>query len=110
VVNGKLAVDPAMEAYLDVARAFAEASCFPGFPQWSEDGSRDEGGRVDGRWFAGIGHRLRPADLGVHYVIRPNCGETSGDWGVVAGPVPYFWGGYWLAARKGTSAPEARGR
>jgi len=108
VVNGKLAVDPAMEAYLDAARAFAEASCFPGFPQWSEEWFSAMKGAVstgDGSPVSVIGFVL--PTWGVHYVIRPNCGETSGDWGVVAGPVPYFWGGYWLAARKGTSAPEA---
>lgn len=106
VVDGKLAVDPAMEAYLDAARAFAESSCFPGLAQWSEE------------WFAAIRGAVSTGDgspvsvmgfvlptWGLHYVIKPNCGETSGDWGVVAGPVPYFWGGYWLAARKGTAAP-----
>lgn len=33
---------------------------------------------------------------GLHYVIKPNAEETSGDWGLTSGPSPYFWGGTWM--------------
>lgn len=33
---------------------------------------------------------------GLHYVIKPNAGETAGDWGLTSGPSPYFWGGTWV--------------
>ena len=35
---------------------------------------------------------------GLHYVLKPNAGDTAGDWAMVQGPQPYFWGGTWLAA------------
>ncbi len=44
---------------------------------------------------------------GLHYVLKTNCEDaegntTSGDWGMVAGPQAYYWGGTWLAIREGT--------
>lgn len=106
VVQGKLTVDPAMEAYLDAARAFSEASCFPEFAQWSEewfDAIKGPVPKDDGSPVSIMGFVL--PTWGVEYVIKQYCGETSGNWGIVAGPAPYSWGGYWLAARRETEAP-----
>ena len=39
---------------------------------------------------------------GLPYVLAPNAksadgsSDTSGDWGVITGPLPYQWGGTWL--------------
>lgn len=33
---------------------------------------------------------------GLHYVIKPNAGDSTGDWGLTNGPTPYFWGGTWM--------------
>ncbi len=33
---------------------------------------------------------------GLHYVLKRNAPDTSGDWGLTSPPAPYFWGGTWL--------------
>lgn len=55
----------------------------------------------------------------LHYTIKPNSlanaddGEvvgngTYGDWGMVAGPMPYFWGGTWWYGSKNAAADEGK--
>jgi ABC-type glycerol-3-phosphate transport system substrate-binding protein len=44
---------------------------------------------------------------GLHYVLKPNAESTAGDWAMIPGPVPYRWGGNWLAAWKNTQNPQA---
>ena len=45
---------------------------------------------------------------GLPYVLAPNAtaadgsSDTSGDWGVITGPLPYQWGGTWLGVIDGT--------
>jgi len=43
---------------------------------------------------------------GLHYVLKPNTPDTSGDWAMIPGPVPYRWGGTWIGAWKDTANPE----
>jgi len=33
---------------------------------------------------------------GLHYVLKANAPDSSGDWGLTNGPSSYFWGGTWL--------------
>jgi ABC-type glycerol-3-phosphate transport system substrate-binding protein len=40
-------------------------------------------------------------------VLKTNGENTAGDWAMIPGPVPYRWGGTWLAAWKGTQNPDA---
>jgi ABC-type glycerol-3-phosphate transport system substrate-binding protein len=44
---------------------------------------------------------------GLHYVIKANAEETSGDWAVIKGPFSYYNGGTWYVAYKNTKNPEA---
>jgi len=45
---------------------------------------------------------------GLPYVLAPNAvtedgsSDTSGDWGVITGPLPYQWGGTWVGVIDGT--------
>lgn len=39
---------------------------------------------------------------GLHFVIKPNAENTAGDWGLTAGPSPYFWGGTWIGIYSGS--------
>jgi multiple sugar transport system substrate-binding protein len=39
---------------------------------------------------------------GLQNVIKPNAGDTSGDWGLCKGPASYFWGGSWLGIHSGS--------
>jgi len=39
---------------------------------------------------------------GLHYVLKTNAPDTSGDWAMIPGPAPYRWGGTWVGAWKNT--------
>ncbi len=103
VIDGKLSVDPAMEAYMDICKTLKEKGLEGRQGQWSEG------------WFAGMKGTLKDekgADVevfsyflptwGLHYVLKTNAPDTSGDWAMCAGPAGYSWGGTWVAAYKGT--------
>jgi len=106
VVNGKLVIDPAMVQLMDICKILTEEGLQGYAGQWSEE------------WFAGMKGELRNNSgkqletfayflptWGLHYIIKPNTPETSGDWAMIQGPLPYWWGGTWLAAYK--NSPDA---
>ena len=108
VVDGKLVIDPAMEAFMDMCRTMQDNGLEGQVGQWSEG------------WFAGMKDDLKDASgkkievfsyflptWGLHYVLKTNTFETSGDWAMIPGPAPYRWGGTWLAAWKDTKNPAA---
>jgi ABC-type glycerol-3-phosphate transport system substrate-binding protein len=107
VVDNKFVLDPAIDSYFDVAKLMHENGFEGRVGQWTEG------------WFAGMKGSLAdengaPVEVfsfflptwGLHYVLKTNAPETSGDWAMCAGPVPYRWGGTWVAAWKNTKNPE----
>lgn len=103
VVNGKLVVDPSMISYMETAKVLKDKGYEGRVGQWSEG------------WFAGMKGELKNESgaavevfsymlptWGLHYVLKPNAPNTSGDWAMTAGPAPYRWGGTWVGAYKGT--------
>lgn len=109
VVDGKLVIDPLMITLLEQSKAFHDMGYEGRQGQWGEG------------WFAGMKGALQdekgnPIEVmgyflptwGLHYVLKPNAKtedgklDTTGDWAMVQGPVPYFWGGTWMAMREGT--------
>jgi len=103
IVNGKLVIDPAMEQYMDICKTLHDNNWEGRVGQWSEG------------WFAGMKGELKdkagkPVEVfsyflptwGLHYVLKTNAPNTSGDWAMVAGPSSYRWGGTWVGAYKGT--------
>ncbi|MDE5580882.1 MAG: ABC transporter substrate-binding protein [Treponemataceae bacterium] len=107
VQGGKLVIDPAMEDYMDMVKLLKEESLEGRQAQWAEG------------WFAGMKGELKDESgkavevfsyflptWGLHYTLKPNAGDTAGDWAMCAGPAPYRWGGTWVAAYKGTKVPE----
>lgn len=108
VVNDKLVIDPAMEKYMDFAKTLKDKGYEGRAGQWSEG------------WFNGMKGTLKDENgkdvevfsyllptWGLHYVLKTNAPETSGDWAMIPGPAPYRWGGTWVAAYKGTKNAEA---
>jgi ABC-type glycerol-3-phosphate transport system substrate-binding protein len=108
IVNGRLHIDPVMEQYMDLCKTLRDQRWEGGVGQWSEG------------WFAGMKGDLRDANgrrqevfsyflptWGLHYVLKTNTPETSGDWAMIPGPAPYRWGGTWLGVYKNTSNPAA---
>ncbi len=105
IVDGSLTVDPMVEKYVETAKLFRDNGYEAQAQQWQEG------------WFAGMNDSLVDAEgnpkqvfsyflptWGLPYVLAPNAKsadgahDTSGDWGVVTGPLPYQWGGTWLGA------------
>jgi multiple sugar transport system substrate-binding protein len=113
VVDDTLVVDPMVEEYVKIAKLFRDEGYEAQAQQWQEG------------WFAGMNDTLADAEgnpkqvfcyflptWGLPYVLAPNAvsadgsSDTSGDWGVVTGPMPYQWGGTWLGMIDGTPNEE----
>jgi len=103
VVNDKLVIDPVMDQFLDLCKILYDNRWEGRVGQWSEG------------WFAGMRGELkdeagRPVEVfsyflptwGLHYVLKTNAPDTSGDWAMIPGPASWRWGGTWIGAYKGT--------
>jgi len=107
VVDNTLTVDPMVEKYIEIAKIFRDEGYESQADQWSEG------------WFAGMNDSLVDAQgnpkqifsyflptWGLTYVLAPNAKaadestDTSGDWALIPGPLPYQWGGTWIGAMK----------
>jgi ABC-type glycerol-3-phosphate transport system substrate-binding protein len=108
LVNGRLVIDPVMEQYMDICKTLYDNRWEGRVGQWSEG------------WFAGMRGELKDESRrsvevfsyflptwGLHYVLKTNAPNTSGDWAMIPGPSSYYWGGTWLCAYKGTKNPRA---
>jgi ABC-type glycerol-3-phosphate transport system substrate-binding protein len=108
IVEDALVVDPMVERYVEIAKLFRDEGYEAQAGQWAEG------------WFAGMNDSLVDANgtpkkvfcyflptWGLPYVLAPNAkaadgsSDTSGDWGVITGPLPYQWGGTWLGVMDG---------
>ncbi len=105
IVDDTLIVDPMVVGYIETAKLFRDEGYEAQAAQWQEG------------WFAGMNDTLVDAEgnakqvfsyflptWGLPYVLAPNAvsadgsHDTSGDWAVITGPLPYQWGGTWLGA------------
>jgi len=113
VKNNVFYFDPVMEKLMDIAKTFHDKGYEGKQGQWGEG------------WFAGMKGALADAKgapvevfgyflptWGLHYVLKPNAKsadgkvDTTGDWAVVQGPIPYFWGGTWVTYYSKTKMKE----
>jgi maltose-binding protein MalE len=113
IVDETLVVDPMVEKYVEIAKLFRDEGYEAQAQQWQEG------------WFAGMNDTLADAEgnpkqvfsyflptWGLPYVLAPNAAssdgsvDTSGDWAVIPGPLPYQWGGTWLGVLKDSSNME----
>jgi ABC-type glycerol-3-phosphate transport system substrate-binding protein len=108
IVNNRLVIDPVMEQYLEICKTMHDNRLDGRVGQWSEG------------WFSGMQGNLRDNNgkrlevfsyflptWGLHYVLKTNAPNTSGDWAMIQGPVPYRWGGTWIGAYKNTGNADA---
>jgi predicted small lipoprotein YifL len=110
IVDGKLYIDPAREAFLDLSMQLKENGYSNDTKDWTD------------AWYAdmqGIGAQpvfgyFGPAWL-INYVMAGNSGGeapgegTYGDWAVCTPPIGFFWGGTWVLANKDSEKKEAVG-
>jgi ABC-type glycerol-3-phosphate transport system substrate-binding protein len=108
VVNNKIVVEPVMEEFMEISKTLYESRLDGRVSQWSEG------------WFAGMKGELRDDNRsslevfsyfmptwGLHYVLKTNAPSVAGDWAMIQGPAPYYWGGTWIGAWKNTQNPDA---
>jgi multiple sugar transport system substrate-binding protein len=107
VVDNTLTVDPMVDKMIATAKLFRDNGYEARATQWQEG------------WFAGMNDTLVDAEgnpkqifsyflptWGLPYVLAPHAKsedgkhDTSGDWGVINGPLPYQWGGTWMGVLK----------
>jgi multiple sugar transport system substrate-binding protein len=105
VRDGKLSIDPAMIESLGVSRRLHKEGLEADIGMWTEEwfqamrsGVDAPSGEIDV-----LGYFL--PTWGLEFVLKPysmdrlGLSGTRGDWAMVPGPAPYFWGGTWVAAR-----------
>ena len=108
VVDDKLVIDPTAIQYMELSKTLHDNGYEARVAQWSEG------------WYAGMKGTLKDesgSDVevfcyffptwGLHYALKTNAPETSGDWGMIKGPVSYYSGGTWIGAYKGTKNVDA---
>jgi ABC-type glycerol-3-phosphate transport system substrate-binding protein len=119
VVDEKLVIDPLIDQLFETAKSFRQNGYEAQANQWQEG------------WFAGMNDSLVDAKgnkkqvfsyllptWGLPYVLMPNAlvkeaagakvgSDTSGDWACINGPMPYQWGGTWIAATKDAKNMDA---
>lgn len=101
VIDGKLYIDPAREAFLDIAKRLYDNEYINHTIPWRDDWFADMMDTGPKKVFGYFG----PAWL-INYVIKNSCGGekpgegTYGDWAVCEPPAGFFWGGNWIFVNK----------
>jgi len=99
IVDGEVYIDPVMYDYFDFAKALYDEGLTHETTQWSDAWTADmSNGTVlsywGPMWLARFSMALDPSANG------DATNATSGDWGLVAAPGDFYWGGTWLMASK----------
>jgi ABC-type glycerol-3-phosphate transport system substrate-binding protein len=108
IEKNKLVIDPVMEQYMDVCKTLYDNKWEARVGQWSEgwfNGMKDNLMDRDGKRVEVFSYFL--PTWGLQYILKTFSNPTAGDWGMIQGPSPYYWGGTWLAAYKTTKNPQA---
>jgi hypothetical protein len=98
IVDGEVYIDPIMEDYFDLAKTLHDEGLTHETSQWGDAWVADMSNETvlsywGPMWLARFSMALDPSANDV-----PN--PTSGDWGIVAAPGDFYWGGTWLMASK----------
>jgi hypothetical protein len=103
VVDGKLSIAPAREAFFDLSKKLKDNGYSNDTQDWSEAWYADMKDAGAQKVFGFFG----PAWL-INYTLAPNCGGTKvgegtyGDWAVCEPNEGFFWGGTWVLGNKDT--------
>ena len=108
IVDDKLYIDPAREAFLDLSKKLKDNGYHNDTQDWTDAWYGDMKDAGAQKIFGFFG----PAWL-INYVMAGNSGGTKagegtyGDWAVCEPPIGFFWGGTWLLANKDSEKKEA---
>ncbi len=106
-VNGtKIVIDPNLEKWVAQTKDYTDKGYNNKTTLWSPEWSADQGpdGKVFGFFYStwGINFTLLGNSLADANAEAKVGNGIFGDYGVCEGPQPYYWGGTWLCAAKGT--------
>lgn len=111
IVDGKLFIDPAREAFLDQSMMLKKNGYHNDTQDWTDAWFGDMKDANPKKIFGYFG----PAWL-INYVMAGNSGGsapgegTYGDWAVCEPPVGFFWGGTWVLANANSKNKSAVGQ
>ena len=92
-------VDPNIMSWIEQTKEFTDNGYNHKSTLWSDTWAQDQG--ADGQVFG-----FFYSTWGINFTLVGNAGEAGfGDWAVCEGPQPYYWGGTWVAAARGTDNP-----
>ena len=95
IVDGEIVVDPAMSDYFEIAKTLYDEQLTFQTSQWGDV------------WTANMSNETVLSYWGPMWLARFSMGlndgevpsnQTSGDWGLVEAPAPFYWGGTWMMA------------
>ncbi len=103
LVDGKITIDPQIEKYFDYAKQLKDEGLTFETAQWNTDWTANMSNSTvlsywGPMWLLNFCMGFGYNDDGT--TIKDGANPTTGDWGYVNAPVPYFWGGTWIAASK----------
>jgi len=106
VQNGKVVVDPNLMKWVDQTKEFTEKGYNNRTSLWSAEWGADQGpdGKTFGFFYStwGINFTLMDYSLADAKGPKEVGNGIYGDWAVCYGPEPFYWGGTWICAARGT--------
>jgi ABC-type glycerol-3-phosphate transport system substrate-binding protein len=108
VVSKQIVIDPVMDEYMEISKTLYENRLVARVRQWTENWFMGMQGNLmgDNRGLLEVFSYFLP-NWGLQYVLKTNAPGTAGDWAMISGPAPYYWGGTWIGAWKNTQNPDA---
>ena len=106
VVNNKIRIDDGIKRWVSQTKMYSEKGYNNKTSLWSPQWSADQGpeGKVFGFFYStwGINFTLMGNSLADSNKKAKVGNGIYGDYAVCEGPQPYYWGGTWICAAKGT--------
>lgn len=106
VENNKIRIDDSMKRWVDQTKTYTEKNYNNQTSLWSPGWSADQGpdGKVFGFFYStwGINFTLMGNSLADSNAEAKLGNGIYGDYAVCEGPQPYYWGGTWICAARGT--------
>lgn len=106
VVDNKIRIDDSLKRWVSQTKMYSEKGYNNKTSLWSPQWSADQGpeGKVFGFFYStwGINFTLMGNSLADSNAEAKVGNGIYGDYAVCEGPQPYYWGGTWICAAKGT--------
>ena len=101
VVDGKVAIDPNIEKWVEDSKALVDAGETTTNDLWSDDWSKGFFEETPVFCYFGPAWLI---NFSMHSDEDGSVGKAGG-WGLTTGPQGYYWGGTWICAARGTDNP-----